>query len=698
MNTSVKKYGLAALILVSAIAITALLVSMASATPQPVAHSIIGQVSLPTTPGSLLLPLEPGTKVWLLKPDRAVYGWAFPDLVSGTFAFDGVPAGNYLIRATPPDASDLAPSFIQPVPFVSGLLDVGTLYLTTPTITGTVYKPGGNIPTLAWVHVRAGNVQVEQRMTRNDGTFTLGGLWPGTYELVAEPLENEWLWWSSGVNHTIVLSETHYVTLTLQMPQVFGVIEDAGHTPISEATVRVSAAAVAIQQSDISGWPSGRYAIDGLPNGPAVIRVEPPIDRSGLLPLTRSVTLPNLTPLTLTLMSSPKVVTGFVTTNVGTPVENALIVANRVGAFGWDGAFSNAAGFYRFNLAPGLWALTVKPISTTNPSQWIYPLPPQLIHFDDDLLPEGKRLDFKVLTADATVTGLVEMPDHSAPPFTVTVGLHTDEGIGVKQDIDAKGHFTFTVPHGTYNVDVRVFHPQFAALPVDPVYAAPLATTVIPTITLVKRDAAITGTLTVSGTSTPVGGVPVIAWNPTANAAFQARSYSDGTYIVAVYSGTWMVRPAPLPDQPYLYTGKADQVQVATGQVAPNHNFGLLSADSTIHGVLANPDGSLATDAHGWGKAAQIADPAIRNGATVQDGEFDILVPGSATYSVTLRLADGSRYLYTGGPRAATLGLNGTQTLTFPLSIKNAKITGFLRDVRTDNGRSRRAGQGLGLE
>ena len=147
---------------------------------------------------------------------------------------------------------------------------------------------------------------------------------------------------------------------------------------------------------------------------------------------------------------------------------------------------------------------------------------------------------FKVLTADATVVGLVEMPDHSPPPFTVTVGLHTDEGIGVKQDVDAAGRFTFTVPHHVYKVDVRVLNPGYAAPPVDSIYAAPLTTTVVPTITLVARDAVITGTLTVTGTNAPAQDVPVIAWSPDTHAAFSGRSGPDGMYMVMVYSGTWL--------------------------------------------------------------------------------------------------------------------------------------------------------------
>lgn len=707
MNTRLKKYGLFALTLTLAILATVVVASLASATqanPLPMSGStavITGTVNLP--PGSTVLPVPAGTWVWLLDPtspcvadpfctwdDATVHGQAFVNRDTGVFSFPPVAPGTYLIRAVAPFLSDYTPSLIQPVIVLHTPVNVGTLYLTNPTITGTVYLPDGvtDAGLDNKVHVFAGPVEVEVRRTRLDGTFRIGGLWPGVYALVAEPRPDEWLWWSQKINHTIVPSETHYVTLTLRAPQVYGHVEDSDGMRISEATVSVLATN-GQRHIDVTG-PLGKFAIDDLTNGPALLRADPPLDRGGLLPITRVVTLPEVNPITLTLLSSPKVVTGFVTTNVMTPVRNALIVANRVGAYGWDSALSNAIGFYKLNLSPGLWALTVKPISTTNPGKWIYPLPPQLIHFDDDLAPEGKQLDFKVVAADATITGLVEKPDHSPPEFPVFVGLHTDEGIGVEQQVEPDGQFTFTVPHGTYNVNVRVVNPPtdtlYAAPPVDPVFAAPLATAAIPTITLVARDAILTGMLTVSGTNAPAGSVPVIAWNPTTSAAFHTRSYTDGNYVMAVYSGTWLVRPAPLPDQPYLYIGKAEQVGVTTGQISPNHNFSLLYADSRIHGVLTNPDGSTATDARGWGRAIQTADETIHNGAPVMNSSFDILVPGNASYSVTVRLADGSRYLYTGGPQVTTLGFNDTKTLTFTLTQRNGRITGFLRDVRTDTG------------
>ena len=63
---------------------------------------------------------------------------------------------------------------------------------------------------------------------------------------------------------------------------------------ISEATV--SALATNSQQRmDVTG-PLGKFAIDDLPTGPALLRADPPPDRAGLLPITRVVTLPAVIP------------------------------------------------------------------------------------------------------------------------------------------------------------------------------------------------------------------------------------------------------------------------------------------------------------------------------------------------------------------------------------------------------------------
>ena len=65
-----------------------------------------------------------------------------------------------------------------------------------------------------------------------------------------------------------------------------------------------------------------------------------------------------------------------VETNTGVPVLNAQVVAHRLDKGGRVETLSGADGGYQLDLSEGLWALTVKVISTTTPSEWVYPNPP----------------------------------------------------------------------------------------------------------------------------------------------------------------------------------------------------------------------------------------------------------------------------------------------------------------------------------
>ena len=433
------------------------------------------------------------------------------------------------------------------------------------------------------------------------------------------------------------------------------------------------------RRSDVTG-PLGRFALGDLPLGIQVIlTVEPPIDRGGLLPPPPMTVTTPISNVTLNFGTPNKAVIGSVKTNTGISVTHALIEAQRMDALGRDSVETDANGLYLLRLTPGVWSIDVHPISTTVPHNWIDPNPPRIVQFDDNLRLELKTINFKVITADATVLGAVELPDHSAPPFTVTVALHNDEGLGRAQDIDVNGNFAFEVPHGVYNLDARVHDPRFAAPPLRPVAARSLTTTIVPTITLIPRNAFITGTLT-DGVN-PVANVPVIAWDPDTHATFGTRSNDDGMYAIGVYSGTWLVRPAPLPDQPYVFNGDPASVSIDFNQIVPDIDFTLINADATIHGVLVDGSGTPVTSG-GWAAAVK-EDRSVRNGAPIDAGEFDILVPGG-TYTVTLNLPDGQRFMWDGHPQIATVTAGNTTTVTFTLIEKTALFKGGAWDKRAD--------------
>jgi len=674
MNQLRTRLSLAGLGLVLAAIVLALSVGATSASLNAV--NINGAATMPN--GSV--PVPNNTWAWLLNPDKSIHGFSQVITDTGAFSFAGVAPGAYFVRVEPPlPMLNLAPSPIRPLLITStvGAINLPPLAMTVPSVTGTVYAPNNITPTNALVKVFAGPLLVEDRPTVN-GAFVIGGLPTATYTLQAEPLADDPFWPSQPTSISIVPSAPKYVTLTLQPAQISGVVRD-GLLPVEGA--RVYAMTLSGQRrSDVTG-PLGRFAIGDLPIGiQVVLAVEPPIDRGGLLPPALVTVTTPISNVTLSFGTPNKVIIGAVKTNTGISVTHALIEAHRLDALGRDRTETDANGLYLLRLSPGIWSLDVHPITATVPHAWIDPNPPRLVQFDDTTRPELKMLNFTVTTADATVIGGVELPDHSAPPFTVTVALHNDEGLGRAQDVNVNGRFTFDVPHGVYNLDVRVFDPRFAAPPLRPVHARPLTTTVVPTITLIPRNAFITGTLT-NGADVPGTNVPIIAWSPDTHATFGTRANDDGGYAIGVYSGTWLVRPAPLPDQPVIFNGDPATVTLGFNQVVPDIDFTLINANATIHGVVVDGSGAPATT-RGWASAVN-ADRSIRNGAPIDAGEFDILVP-AGTYTTTIDLPDGQRFMWNGDRQLATVASGETTTVTFTLIEKTAIFKGGAWDKRAD--------------
>lgn len=716
MNIPIKKYGLAGLTLTGAILAVILLVRMASATPDSPADApflgatISGIVYLPDgSAPTLTMPLA-DTFVWLGQPDPdhdldydlAAHGRSNVMSSTGAFGFANVAPGRYVLRAVPRDIPPFAYAPSRPlfVDVMTANVTLAAITLTYPSVTGTVYAPippSDITPTLAIVHVYsgpvAGKIEVERRWVwpENNGVFVVGGLPTGTFRVQAEPWVDMPYWLSGDSSVDVTSGSLQYISLTLTLPQVKGTVkypDGVAFPPVPGATVHALAANGA-RRSDLTGW-QGMFGIGDLPAGQVVtLTVVPPPELNWLQPPAKPITtvvppVGNTAHIPITLTVPDRAVYGWVRTNeaIPKPVRHALVQAFRVGDWGYNQGLTDGIGAYTMTLSPGLWTVSVRPVSSTVPGGWVYPREARLIQFDQDpLASKVKRLDFIVVLADATVSGAVELwPVGSGikPTFPATVSLRNDEGIGLAQPLDTNGRFSFQVPHGTYLLDLRVDSRLFAAPPPRDIYANPIAPTILPTITLWPRNAVITGTLRDSITHGPVGNVPVIAWNWATHATFETRSDSNGVYVLGVYSSTWLLRPAPLPGQGYVYSGDPASVQALAWQVV-NQDFHLTPTDANIHGVLVDQAGTLVNDMRGWATALG---GSVRTGAPLYDGTFDIQVP-SGDYTVTLRIPQTQDYLVSGNTKTTSVSSGMTSTVTFALAAKNAKIWGDVWNVRT---------------
>jgi hypothetical protein len=657
----------------------------ATSTPEaPNGGMISGKVS---SPGGY--PLESGTLVKLFEAGtETVRGIVTPEATTGTFQFGPVRNGLYVIKAVPPEGSAYTQSLPKAVSVVNAPVNVGELALTEPQINGAVLAPDGTTAMQASnvdaeILVYLGDGRVFQHVAAPGGNYQIGGLPVGSYGLQAFP-NGEQPYWRSAltpVNIQIAGSEQN-INLTLRQAQLWGYARDDQGNPIREAKVIAASESHEIA-SDLSNL-SGFWAIGGLADGTYQLTALPPWPKSGMLPPEPvTVSIHGATnPFDLIFASPPKVVTGHVTTNTNQPVYHAQILARRVSLPGQAQALSQADGSYQLKLAPGLWALTVQPVEDTAPADWAYTLPPQFVFFRHDNLPEARTQDFDVTLADATVSGVVTLPDGSTPPFTVTVALHSDEGVGRKVLIDpVDGSFELKVPNGSYKVAIHPQDPGYVGPIVEPVTVPPEGTLDLGSLSLLRRDAVISGTISSGGAG--VSGIPLAAWRAGASGALKATSGPDGLYALAVAAGQWHVQPAPGPDQPYIYTGDGADVDILAGGTAPGVNFELLETDATITGILVNQAGEPVEDASGWALASQVSNPAIHNGAPIESGVFTIHVP-AGTYNVVAELLAGGEYNST-GQRQVTVLSGGQTTVTLTVLIKNSHISGALWNPRAQD-------------
>jgi hypothetical protein len=216
--------------------------------------------------------------------------------------------------------------------------------------------------------------------------------------------------------------------------------------------------------------------------------------------------------------------------------------------------------------------------------------------------------------------------------------------------------------------------------PVDPIRVLPNSTYDLGTLNLLERDATISGIVT--GGGAPVSDVPVVAWRLNAPGGAETRSGPDGGYVLPVVEGTWLVKPAPEPDQPWLYAGRAEEVEVPSGGTVTEVDFCLTATDARIAGILVDQEGMPITDVEGWVQAISKDDPAIQNGAPVEDGTFAVLVP-AGRYRVSLKLPGGAPWL--APPAQEAIASSGEPAeIVFVLRAKDATIAGALWDPRAE--------------
>ena len=642
--------------------------------------AVSGQVTSPDG-----YPLPAGTVVQFFeRGNESVYAEVQPNLDDGTFNLT-VPNGRYWVLAVPAEGSGYAESRSRSVRVSDAARDVGELALRTAQIQGLVTAPDGTTAAAGTVTVYSSWGFPIRYVEAPSGTFAIGGLRAGEYRLEAWPTGDEPYGESERTNVTISSDgATQNVTLSLTTADLWGVTVDDQGNPVEDAIVYVrerGSNGNRDRSADISNE-NGVWALGGLSAGDYELSARAPFNRDGLVAMdSLSITLPSSdNPYTLTFITPSKVLTGVVRTDSDQPVSQA-----EVRAWGWSGrktALTSQDGSYQLDLGPGRWVVTVRTTTDTTPSNWVFPHRPEFVRFNNSAEAETKQQDFTVLVADATVNGTVVMPDGSTPPFSVTVGIFNNEGIGQRDRVNpADGTFALQVPQGTYNVRVHARDRDYRGPSIEPI-TVDSATYDLGRITLEARDGGISGTVTTEDGSAAAN-VSVVAWNTDSDDHQQTRTDNNGQYSFSVSDGTWQIQPAPDSEDAYLYASEGQAVTVESGNSTASLDLNVQMADATIAGTFVDSAGNPVTDVSGWVRAGHVLSRSLNSGARIMSGTFTIDVM-SGTYNVSARLRRDSNYISTGA-QEVTVETGATANLNLTLQAKDAAIAGALVNPRDNN-------------
>ncbi|MBI4426583.1 MAG: carboxypeptidase regulatory-like domain-containing protein [Candidatus Kerfeldbacteria bacterium] len=340
---------------------------------------IIGKVAFPN--GSLL----PWDEDWSKRYHLSVDLWNSDFTINkhsdydnaSKFKFGRVPAGTYTLHVNIWDTEQYTGSenVSLTVP-ASGLdLTATPVKLTTPQLSGVVYRPDGTTPVPnAWVSLHNDDwTQNQGSNTDANGKYRIGGLPAGTYTFeVNPPSDMTDVVRPEPVSVTVTSEKTtKNVTLSGASKYATGTVKKKDGTPVSCAQVNAN-------RRGANGWANTRTNSQGeyiltLAPGSWNIRVEPDrsfdcpepdwvfVDQEAIVEFSSDSTRQAET-VNLTVQKANAVIIGTVTKKDGTLVTNGNVNANsqtQDGRSRWSNAQVKADGTYKLYLVAGTYDLNV---------------------------------------------------------------------------------------------------------------------------------------------------------------------------------------------------------------------------------------------------------------------------------------------------------------------------------------------------
>ncbi|MDD5715933.1 MAG: hypothetical protein PHF98_04580 [Patescibacteria group bacterium] len=641
---------------------------------------------------------------------------------AGAFTFSDVPAGSYILEVWANDDTYIdPPSQTITVPS-SGTLDVGTLRLKNPNVTGVVLKMDGVTPVAtAGLNLHNSDWSYQRSASTNaDGEFAyyLGA--SGTYTLEvwandpdgANPPPTVFNFTAGGSK-----SFTGANALTLQAPSVRGkILLPDGITPAPYANVSVHDEYYAYENSDwVTTDADGLFKTKSLEAGTYTIEMT---NLSGageglLAPdaLTATVTAGTTNTYYLThpivLQEAKKTIRGTVTTPDGTPITDGIVNAWRMdGGMGNATATTDSKGRYSLLVGMGKWQVMVNPTWTDGQPTWGYNEMPVTVKFEQaNTIAETKTANFEVTEYTATITGRVLNPNGSIPEMNeVNVNAwNPGGGGGAWGQIDDGGYFSLRVGAGTYQVEIMPNNEEYGAPEIGLITVADGETKNVGTNRLVVKDEFITGKV-IDSNGTPLADQDVNAWKATGSGWGWTMTDENGEFTLGVTSGAWFVDVMTgggstgagggdgTGETVYVRTDPPQKILLDEDETVSNILFELAIADATINGTVQDDSDTVLSDLNAWAEATDanrtmgsgMGDEGYSGlGGEVQNGSFSIKVP-AGTYNISVFMPWGSDYTASSATSVTVDSgetYNGAVVTVLP---NNATISGSLVDKNGD--------------
>lgn len=325
------------------------------------------------------------------------------------------------------------------------------------------------------------------------------------------------------------------------------------------------------------------------------------------VPDTMQVTVSNVsTPITqnIVAVTNSKTISGRVSKKNGDAVTDAYLYAyNNSG--GYASTSTDASGNYSMSLKGGSWSVWI--YSNTYPATWSYTGDNVTIKFESNDTTETKTYNWEVSGKDSAVTGRFLYADGTpAGSNQVSLSLWSSNGDYAYGSTGADGTFNLPVTGGTYSASAYVSVSSYGAPDIGSISVPDDETVDLGDLTLLSRNAQITGSSTDSN-GAGVSGVYMYAWKSSGSYDWASTTTGDdGTYTLYVTPGTWSVSlwvssgSDANSGVSYSYLGTALTVVVADGETVSGNNFLLQSNDSSLRFSTVNTSGNALDDQYGW--------------------------------------------------------------------------------------------------